>query len=201
MRSRPRSARLERWITGPALAATARGRLGLALFLLSGSMLFGAVMVAYVSIRLGAGTWPPALAPPIPRSTWLSTALAVGASVLMARALRAARAGDRVRLAGRLRGALALAVAFLGSQAAVWVQLQATGGGVRSSLYGFTFHVFSALHAVHVVGGAVPLVFVLWRAGRGAYDAHHCGAVEYLAAYWHFLTAVWLLLFVLMVLW
>ncbi len=198
-----RFGRVGRWFDGPALAGTGKGRLGLALFLVSLGAMFLAAMVAFVSIRLEAGNrWPPPGAPQIPRTIWLSTLLVVGTSVVMAAALTAVRRDlGHARLAFRLGMALVLAVAFLGTQTAVWIQLQLAGGGVRSSVYGFTFNVFTALHAVHVLGGIVPLAFVLWRARRGAYDARRHGAVAYTATYWHFLSGVWLLLFALMVLW
>ena len=62
-----------------------------------------------------------------------------------------------------------------------------------------------ALHALHVIGGLVPLGIVTVRAFRGSYrnasnDADHnddaeCDAVQRCALYWHFLDIVWFAMF------
>ena len=59
------------------------------------------------------------------------------------------------------------------------------------------FYVLTGMHAVHVIGGLVPLVVITRRAFAGRDDPQHAGVI-YTAMYWHFLDAVWLVLFVTM---
>ena len=51
------------------------------------------------------------------------------------------------------------------------------------------------LHALHVVGGIIPLAVVTRNAHLHKYD-HEChGPVKYVAMYWHFLDVVWIVMF------
>lgn len=61
------------------------------------------------------------------------------------------------------------------------------------SLYGFTF-LMVLIHALHVVGGAAGLVFVLFGLSRDAYDHERYWPIKFCALYWHFLDVVWILM-------
>ncbi len=61
-------------------------------------------------------------------------------------------------------------------------------------LYGLMLMLI-ALHAAHVIGGLIPLGVVTGRSLRGAYHAGRHAGVRYVATYWHFLDAVWLIMF------
>lgn len=52
--------------------------------------------------------------------------------------------------------------------------------------------VLAILHALHVVGGIIPLGVVCVRAARGKYDHERNWGVHFAAQYWHFLDLVWL---------
>jgi heme/copper-type cytochrome/quinol oxidase subunit 3 len=67
-----------------------------------------------------------------------------------------------------------------------------------ASLYAFGFYVLTGLHALHVIGGLVPLGITTAHARRGAYTASSHAGVDFIAMYWHFLGAVWLVLFVVL---
>jgi cytochrome c oxidase subunit 3 len=69
-----------------------------------------------------------------------------------------------------------------------------------SNLYAFTFFILTGLHAAHVVGGVGLLAVVLARSLRGRYGSGRYDGVTYAAMYWHFLDAIWLLLFAVLVL-
>jgi len=170
------------------------GTMGIALFLISLSMLFIGSLVAVVLVRASADQWPPANAPALPHLLWLSTALLLGCSAAIHSALAAIRRGDRQGLERRLMGTAGLATLFLACQAVGWFQFY-DAAVFESHLYGFSFYVLTGLHAAHVIGGIVALVVVLVMTYRGSYSrAHHTG-IRNTAIYWHFLDAVWLVLF------
>ena len=75
--------------------APGAGPFGMAVFLISLSMLFLGSLVAYAVVRARAGDWPPAGAPALPRALWGSTALLVACSVAVQSALVTIRRGDR----------------------------------------------------------------------------------------------------------
>ncbi len=64
-----------------------------------------------------------------------------------------------------------------------------------SGAYLAGFYILTALHALHVIGGLFPLAFVIRNAKRGQYSRNFHPGVRYSTIYWHFLDAIWLLLF------
>ena len=173
--------------------------MGMAALLAALGMLFGGSIVATLIVRSRAAAWPPPGMPPLPSRLWLSTALILGTSVALGGALRAARRGQQRALRRRLVAALLLGLAFLASQTASWFTLVAEQVTPRRNLWAFTFFVLTVLHALHVVGGLVPLSTVTARAWTGRYSPSAHAGVEYTALYWHFLDAVWLVLFAVLV--
>ena len=170
------------------------GTMGITWFLASLSMLFVGSLVAVVWVRIAADQWPPAGAPALPRLLWLSTALLIGCSVTIHSALGAIRRGDRQGLQRRLILTACLATLFLTSQAVGWYQFF-DAAVFESHLYGFSFYVLTGLHAAHVIGGIVALAVVLVMTYRGSYTWAHYPGIRNTAIYWHFLDAVWLVLF------
>ncbi len=102
---------------------------------------------------------------------------------------RAGRASETARL---LAAATALGAAFLVAQAANWLRLDA--GADRTMLvFGFWL-LMTVLHALHVLGGLVPLAIATVRAECDRY-LNDPEPVELVASYWHFLGITWLAIF------
>ena len=174
------------------------GRLGMRLLVLALSMLFAASLVAYGLIRSRAAVWPPAGMPRLPGTLWISTLLILASSVTMQAAVRAARAGRAGALRTGMLLTTLLGVLFLVSQTLSWFALVAAHLTAKTNLYGFTFYILTGLHAAHVLGGLIPLAAVTARAFRGRYSAAFHPGVEYCAIYWHFLDAVWVVMFAIL---
>ena len=172
-------------------------RLGMRLFLTSISILFAAALLGVLVVRLRAAAWPPSGTPSLPRSLWVSSGILVVLSVLLMGAGRAARRGRVADTGRRLAAALALGVAFLLSQTAGWLRMLEEGLAPRHSLFAFAFYLLTALHALHVAGGLVPLGLVTVRSGRGRYLGDP-EPVELVASYWHFLALSWLGIFLML---
>ena len=171
------------------------GLFGMWLFLIVLAVLFVSVIVGYLVVRVDNGAdFIPEGAPQPPKLLLLSTALLGLSSVSMQRALRAGRIGDP-RQGGMMVVTIALAVAFLVVQAIAWMQLLAQDFGPTDSLYAWTFYVLTAIHAAHVVGGLPPMLITTVRACRGAYTEQNYRGIAYCAMYWHFLDAVWVVLY------
>ena len=87
--------------------------------------------------------------------------------------------------------ATALGGAFLVAQAANWLRIDAAAD--RTMLV-FGFWMLTVLHALHVLGGLLPLAITTACAGRGRY-LNDPEPVELVANYWHFLGLTWLAIF------
>lgn len=170
------------------------------IFLAALGMLFLASVVGYLVVRLRAEAWPPPGMPRLPSGLWASTLVLLGTSVAIHLALRNVRVGKTNALRRWLVVTFALGAAFLAMQAANWWDLVTADVTWRTrNLYAFTFFMLTGLHAAHVVGGLVSLGVVLIKAWLGRYDSGYHPGVLYAAMYWHFLDAVWVALFVVLV--
>jgi len=169
------------------------------IFLATLAVLFLAAIVGYLVVRLKATDWPPPGMPRLPAGLWLATFVLLAASATIHRSLRAIREGERTASTRWLAATLVLGIAFLAVQSWNWwglIRLHLTAG---SNLYAFTFFMLTGLHAAHVVSGIVLLAIVLARASRGRYGSGHHPGITYAAMYVHFLDAIWLVLFAVMV--
>jgi cytochrome c oxidase subunit 3/cytochrome o ubiquinol oxidase subunit 3 len=66
---------------------------------------------------------------------------------------------------------------------------------ISTNLFGTTFYSLVGLHASHVVIGLIMLSIVLVFALAGKIEPEHTRRVEVLALYWHFVDAVWVVVF------
>jgi heme/copper-type cytochrome/quinol oxidase subunit 3 len=171
------------------------GRLGMRLFLLSLGVLFTASLVGYVAVRVMATDWPPRDMPGLPPLLLASTAVILASSASVQWGLTGIRRGDRRRLRLGMIITCALGLAFLILQCANWLILFQSHMDLDRHLYAFTFYMLTGLHALHVLGGLIPMSIVAGAALRGEYTAARHEAVHYLAMYWHFLGAVWVALY------
>ena len=174
------------------------GALGMMIFIVALTMFFAASIVIYLVMRRLHQPWPPRGFPAPPATLWLSTLDIVFSSITIQGAVLAARRGDKLGLQRNLVATLLLGLGFLGLQTyawyTIWVQVAATAD--LSGAYLKMFYAITGLHAVHVLGGLVPLVMVTVAAYRGLYGRKKNAAVRYTAIYWHFLAAVWCAIFI-----
>jgi cytochrome c oxidase subunit 3 len=113
----------------------------------------------------------------------------------MHRALAAVRQNRFDATQRALSIALLLGFAFVIGQLQNWRSMYAaTTASDARTLYGFTFYMLTGLHALHVVGGFVPLGIVLNKAKRREYSSSNHEGVKLCAQYWDYLGAVWLIL-------
>ena len=66
---------------------------------------------------------------------------------------------------------------------------------IATNLFGTTFYSLVGLHASHVIIGLLMLLITLIFALTGRLNATHAERVKVLALYWHFVDAVWVVVF------
>ncbi len=175
------------------------GQLGMIIFLVSLGVLFAGTMTAYLIVRFNNDTWRGAEQPGLPIGLLGSTAVILLASVALQRAVSAIRKNRVDALRRWLVAASFLAVGFLVGQTLNWISMTRHElPPTAKSLYAFTFYMLTGVHALHVVGGFVPLGVCVYHAYRGAYSSLSFRGVRYCAQYWHFLDVVWVLMLSIM---
>ena len=157
--------------------------------------LFSIFVAAYV-FYLGKN-----LSGPIPRDVLevpvLSTICLLSSSITIT---LACRSWDRDR-PGRFKlfwfATIGLALFFLASTALEWWELiYKEGLTISTNLFGTTFYSLVGLHATHVVVGLCLLTLVFIFAIRGSLTRMHRQRVEMISWYWHFVDAVWVIVFI-----
>ncbi|MBX3181442.1 MAG: heme-copper oxidase subunit III [Polyangiaceae bacterium] len=171
------------------------GQLGMLLFLASLTMVFGATLIAYAITRANSPLWRDTDMPGLPLGLIATTVVMVAQAWAMDRALRAIRKNQQRQFTRALWIALGLGVVFVLGQAMNWYEMQQRALSVEvKTLYLFTFYMLTGVHALHIVGGLVPLGIVIAKARRRDYSSSRHEGVRFCVQYWHFLGVVWLVL-------
>ncbi|MEZ0312462.1 MAG: heme-copper oxidase subunit III [Myxococcota bacterium] len=177
------------------LPQVSTGQLGMIIFLISLGVLFAGTMAGYLIVRFNNDTWRTAEQPGLPLGLLASTLFILTASVALHRAVSGIRKNNVDTLRLWLVAAFVLALGFLAGQTLNWLALVHRDLAPNSkSLYAFTFYMLTGVHALHVVGGFVPLGICVRNAYRGTYSSLSHRGVRYCAQYWHFLDVVWILM-------
>lgn len=172
-------------------------RLALVFFIGAESMFFAALISSLFVLRASLPVWPPPLQPRLPIGvTAGNTVVLVASSVAMVLAGRALGRHDRREVVRWLSVAAVLGVLFLAVQGSEWVRLIRHGLTMSSSTYGTTFYTLIGTHALHVGGALAWLVTVAGLAAAGGVGRPRPSLVRGCALYWHFVVALWLVLFV-----
>lgn len=169
-------------------------RIGLWVFLGVVTALFGLFISAY-NMRMELADWRPL---PEPWILWPNTVLLILSSVALQWARVAARRENMASLRSGLAAGGILAFAFLAGQYLAWRQLIALGYYADVNPANAFFYVFTAFHGLHLLGGLVAWTRTTARLWRGSEVSQVRLSVELCAVYWHFLLAVWVVLFGLM---
>ena len=177
----------------PTLAMNPK-KFALWLFIVTIIMLFGAFTSAYI-VRAAEGNWLEFDLPPI---FWASTVVMLLSSGTMQWAYSCAKKDELGTLKIAITVTFILGMAFLVLQVMGWAALIDIGvffGGNQSNPAGSFVYVLSFLHAVHLFGGLIVLIFALVAVFNYKIHAKAMLQLELSATYWHFLDVLWLYLF------
>ncbi len=179
----------------PSFVSLSPAQLAMYIGLASLSVFFAASLVAFFITRAQALAWRSVESPALPSGLWVSTVVLVLLSGCLHFAQSKLKKNHLLEVSRGLYAALICAVGFLGLQASNWRAMAEAHVAVEArSLYAFTFYSLTALHALHVLAGIVPLVLVLGRSKRDHYSSSRDEGVRLLRQYWDFLLIVWLVL-------
>ena len=166
-------------------------KVGLGVFLAVATSLFALLISAY-HMRMMGEDW---VRLAVPRVLWLNTAVLILASVAMQWTRVAARRGQADRVKSGMIAAGVLSFGFLAGQFWAWQQMEAAGYFLAANpAYSF-FFLLTAVHGLHLLGGLWVWARTTIRVLRGADAVAIRLSVELCTVYWHYLLAVWVVLF------
>jgi cytochrome c oxidase subunit 3/cytochrome o ubiquinol oxidase subunit 3 len=171
-------------------------RWGMIAFLLSEVAFFSTLIMAYV-VFLGQKDNPPtpheALSLPLVIGT---TICLLSSSVTVHLAEKALRRDSRGGFLALWTATIVLGVAFLAGTAYEWNDLitkhQLTIG---RNMFGTTYYTLVGFHGLHVTMGVFVMLIVLLLAVNRHVTARNADGVEVVGWYWHFVDAVWVVVF------
>ena len=173
-----------------------KGKLGLRYIMVVSTIFFCLFIVTY-SDRLVYADWKRM---PEPMLLWLNTIILFISSLIFISAQIASKNNQFEKVKKRLLFIGVLAFVFLFGQMLVWLQLVNLGYYVSTNPANAYFYVFTAMHGLHLIGGLVYWNMTIKKVWVPTdviiADVKH--TVELCAIYWHFLLAVWIVLFCLM---
>ena len=182
------------------------------IFLLSDTFIFTCFLTSYMHVRMSSTTpWPNASevfalslgGQPIPLILIaIMTFILISSSGTMAMAVNYGYRRNRGRTASLMLITAAFGTTFVGMQAFEWTKL-IVGEGIRpwgnplgAAQFGASFFMITGFHGLHVSAGVAYLVIVALKVWRGDYDrSGNYAGVEIAGLYWHYLLAVWIVLF------
>ena len=165
-------------------------RMGIMLFLISETFLFGALFWTYYYLRGHNANWPPqhplATLPAINTGLLLLSSIAVWLGGFMIKKGR-----EKGLFIGLLTTVL-LGASFLGITGWEWLH---ESFRPWTNAYGSIFFLLTGVHALHVFGGVLLMLALLARTARHRFTAGNALGVEIGSLYWHFIDLIWLLVF------
>jgi cytochrome c oxidase subunit III len=137
----------------------------------------------------------------MPSILWFSTAVLLISSGTLERARRLLKRNDYRQFNIWITVTSILGIVFLVGQILAWQQLKEQGTYSSASPHGWFFYLLTGLHAVHLVGGMIALLYVNIAALRLRIGMKRRVAVDVTATYWHFMDGLWVYLFLLLFFW
>jgi cytochrome c oxidase subunit 3 len=171
-----------------------RGTVGMACLIIAESAIFIIFVVAYIFYIGKSITGPtPAQVLELPI---FGTVCLLSSSITVHFAVSALRKGNLRHCTIQLAGTVLLGSIFLLSTAREWYHLiHDEGLTIQTNLFGTTYYSLVGLHATHVVVGLILLSLVLTFSLLGRVKEEHSEKLEALSLYWHFVDAVWVVVF------
>tara|TARA_B100001250_G_C19656556_1_gene725126 strand:+ start:94 stop:729 length:636 start_codon:yes stop_codon:yes gene_type:complete len=179
-----------------ATLGLSKGKFGLRYLMVISTIFFCLFIVTY-SDRLVYADWK---SMPEPFLLWLNTIMLLLTSIVFVGAQIASKNNKFEIVKKRLLLVGFLSLIFLIGQLLVWYQLINLGYYVSTNPANAYFYVFTSLHGLHLLGGLTYWVMTIkkvWKPNE-VIIANVKHTVELCAIYWHFLLAVWIVLFGLM---
>lgn len=157
-------------------------------------MFFLVPCTVFLVLEHTSKAWVPAH---LPRILWLNTVILLTSSYTLQRARQRLLSADFSGFRKLWRATTVLGILFLGGQIIAWLQLVASGLYIASNQATSFFYIFTAAHAVHLVGGIAALLYVAMRDFEKGKISRQT-AVKITSYYWHFMDGLWVFLLLLL---
>jgi heme/copper-type cytochrome/quinol oxidase subunit 3 len=172
--------------------------LGMILFVASESIFFLLLLLAYVNFHKTTGATAAAELDPLKTGLF---SIALFASSLTLWFAEISRKKESVLVRLWLFVTVVLGAIFLTGQGLEYARLLTRGVTISRDLFGSTFFTLTGFHGLHVLIGLILISLLLGLSIFGRKQEPVLPGMQSVAIYWHFVDAVWVIIFSVVYLW
>jgi cytochrome c oxidase subunit 3/cytochrome o ubiquinol oxidase subunit 3 len=178
----------------PAWVLPARGRVAMFALIAAEAAIFTIFVVAYL-FYVGKSPSGPQPKDVLEAPIFYSICL-LSSSLTIHLAVKALRNRSIRNFAAWWFGTFVLGATFLYGTAAEWYRLIYRDGlNISTNLFGTTYYSLVGLHGFHVIVGLTCIALVVAFTLSGNVRPEHAERLDVLSLYWHFVDAVWVVVF------
>ena len=171
-----------------------RGQVGMYALIAAEAAIFTIFVVAYL-FYIGKSLSGPIPSEVLSRPIFYTVCL-LSSSLTIHFAAKSLRTGNVRDFGARWLLTIVLGALFLYGTASEWHRLIYKDGlTITTNLFGTTYYSLVGLHGFHVVVGLLALTTVMVFTIFGAVKQEHADRIDVLSLYWHFVDAVWVVVF------
>ena len=166
---------------------------GMLIALGSFSMLFIALLASYGILRVRSGIWMSNTIETMPLTlAGVNTIVILISSITLFMASKANERENKIVTLNQIYTTIIIGLVFLSLQIILWNVLINDGFTITSHQAGSVFYMLSGLHGLHILGGLISLIWLIFKIRVNNLILK---PMRLVSMFWHYLTIVWVVIF------
>ena len=171
---------------------------GMLIALGSFSMLFIALLASYGILRVRSGIWMSNTIETMPLTlAWVNTIVILISSITLFMASKANERENKIVTLNQIYTTIIIGLVFLSLQIILWNVLINDGFTITSHQAGSVFYMLSGLHGLHILGGLISLIWLIFKIRVNNLILK---PMRLVSMFWHYLTLIWIVIFISVIL-
>jgi len=172
--------------------------LGMLIALGSFSMLFVALLASYGILRSRSAIWMSYTIGTIPLFlAWVNTVVILISSITLFMASKANERENKILTLNQIYTTIIIGLVFLSLQIILWNMLINDDFTITSHQAGSVFYMLSGLHGLHILGGIISLIWLVFKIRVNNVILK---PIRLVSMFWHYLTLIWIVIFITVIL-
>jgi len=172
--------------------------LGMLIALGSFSMLFVALLASYGILRSRSAIWMSYTIGTIPLFlAWVNTVVILISSITLFMASKANERENKILTLNQIYTTIIIGLVFLSLQIILWNMLINDDFTITSHQAGSVFYMLSGLHGLHILGGLISLIWLIFKIRVNNLILK---PMRLVSMFWHYLTLIWIVIFITVIL-
>ncbi len=171
---------------------------GMLIALGSFSMLFIALLASYGILRVRSGIWMSNTIETMPLTlAWVNTIVILISSITLFMASKANERENKIVTLNQIYTTIIIGLVFLSLQIILWNVLINDDFTITSHQAGSVFYMLSGLHGLHILGGLISLIWLIFKIRVNNLILK---PMRLVSMFWHYLTLIWIVIFITVIL-